>query len=500
MWSKGRFIAVDLGAENGRIVVAILEDHRIKLHEVYRFNTHSIMHENSLRWDILRIYEEVLTGLGEARSSFGSEFDGIGVDTWGVDYVLLDARGNILGYPYHYRDGRTDNIMEEAFKVVPKEALYKRTGVQFAQFNTIFQLLSERKRDPNHLAKAEKMLLMPDFINYLLSGQIFSEYTIASTTGLTDPLKREWAWDLIEAFDLPNRLFSEIVEPANKLGTLLPSIARKTGLNDGIPVIATASHDTASAVVSVPARSSGNWAFLSSGTWSLMGVEVREPVLTPLAMKYNFTNEGGVEGTTRLLKNMLGLWPLQECRRAWLDKSRSYSYAYLVQLAKKEGFAKSWIDMNDPRFLKPGDMPSKILRYLDESGQVVRNDVGFIVRTVLESLAFSCRNTKQEIEQLTGKKISVVHAVGGGVLNDLLMQLTADALECTIEAGPTEGTIVGNVGVQAMAVGKVSSVSEWRDIVLNSFQPNTYEPRDGDYFNQNEKAFQRILSQRALLD
>ncbi|MCL5268479.1 MAG: rhamnulokinase [Bacteroidetes bacterium] len=493
MNTEKNFIAFDLGAESGRCIVATVRDQRVRLKEVHRFTTHSVRYEKGFYWDILGIYQEILEGLVQAGNAFGPNFDGIGVDTWGVDYVLVDPNGRIIGYPYHYRDDRTDSIMDDAFRIVSKESIYGRVGVQFAQFNTLFQLLSEKKRKSNFLTLADKMLLMPDFINYMLSGKMSAEFSIASTTGLADPIQRDWAWDLIDRFQLPRSLFPEMVEPGTVLGALLPELARKTGLSPGTPVIATAGHDTASAVVSVPADRKSNWAFLSSGTWSLMGIELSRPILTSRAMQSNFTNEGGVVGTTRFLKNIIGLWPLQECRKYWSERSEEYSYSTLTDLAEREGLVSAWVDLNDSRFLKPGDMPEKILAFLKESKQTTKSNVGFIVDVILESLAFSYRRTRKEIEDVIGSRIERLYAVGGGIQNGLLMQLTADALGCPVLAGPIEGAIIGNVGVQAIATGTVLDLDEWRSIVANSFQPKVYEPRESRYFDENEDAFCRIL-------
>ncbi len=493
-----KFIGFDLGAESGRCVVAKLHDNKITLHEVHRFTTHSIKYENGFHWDILAIYKEIITGLINAQKAFGSEFDGIGIDTWAVDYVLIDSEGRINGYPYHYRDDRTDGMMEEAFRIVPKNEIYNKTGIQFAQFNSLFQLLSEKRRKSNLLNFTDKILLIPDFLNYLLSGKKKAEFTNATTSSLVDSNTRKWSWELIDAFDLPRKIFPEIVEPGTILGTLLPSIAEQTGLSRSIPVIAGASHDTASAVVSVPAYKSSSengasWAFLSSGTWSLMGIELKKSLLTAQAMKYNFTNEGGVEKTTRFLKNIIGLWPIQECRRYWQEKSKEFSYPELASLAMENGFAKAWIDLSDPRFLKAGEMPEKIISYLKETGQTVKSDTGFIVRVVLESLAFSYRNTITEIESVSGNKINILHAVGGGIQNELLTQLTADAIGRNVLAGPIEGTIIGNIGVQAIASGAVPDLHAWRMIVADSFELKMYEPKNLSYFDENEANYKNIL-------
>jgi rhamnulokinase len=494
MSDENKYIAFDLGAETGRCVVATLRDRKIELNEIYRFNTHSIKYEKGFYWDILNIFEEIVRGLEKARMAFGPRFDGIGVDTWGVDYVLLDADRRIIGYPYHYRDDRTDGIMDETFRLIPREEMYRRSGIQFAQFNTVFQLLSEKKRKSSFLNLANKLLLLPDFLNFLLTGEIKSEYTIASTTGLTDPFKRNWAWNLIDKIQIPSGLFSQMTEPGTVLGRLLPDIAEKTGLDADVPVIATAGHDTASAIVAVPSDDSGNWAFLSSGTWSLMGVELDKPFLSARAMECNFTNEGGLAGTTRFLKNIIGLWPLQECKRYWSGKSTEYSYSALTELARSEGAANAWIDLSDPRFLKPDNMPQKILDFLKEFGQTPKSEIGYIAKVILESLAFSYRNVMRELEDITGKRTDRIYVVGGGTQNDLLMQLTADAVGCKIISGPVEGAVVGNVGVQAIATGAVAGLHEWRQVVADSFRLCVYEPGDSVYFAKNDKAYRALLA------
>jgi rhamnulokinase len=487
-----RFIGFDLGAESGRCVVGSLDGEVLTLDEVHRFTTHTVRFHGGFHWDILAIGAEIMTGLQNARKAYGPEFEGIGVDTWGVDYVLTDGRGRVLGYPYHYRDDRTDAVMEEAFAVVPKEELYAKAGIQFMQFNTLFQLLAEKKRELDLTGPARAMLLIPDFFNFMLSGVMKSEYTVASTTGLIDPLRRTWSWDLIDRFGIGRHIFPGIVEPGTILGPVLPEIASAAGINPGIPVIATACHDTASAVVSVPA-SGGSWAFLSSGTWSLMGVELRAPVLSQASLKYNFTNEGGVDGTIRFLKNIAGLWPVQECRRSWLEEKKELSYAELTRLAREEGFAGAWVDTADPRFLKAGEMPEKILAYVRERGGDVKNRPGWIVRVILESLAFSYRRTIKEIGEVTGLRLDRLHAVGGGIQNDLLAQLASDATSLTVYAGPVEGTIVGNIGVQAVARGIVADYSRWREIVAGSFELKTYRPRESAYFDTHEWEYDRLI-------
>ena len=487
-----KFIAFDIGAESGRCIVATLDNNKIILDEVHRFPTHNIKYNHGFNWDILAIFKEIITGLTNAQKKFGSEFESIGIDTWAIDYVLIDPEGRILGYPYHYRDDRTNFMMEKAFQVFPKEKIYETTGIQFAQFNTLFQLFSERYRKLNFLDFADKMLLIPDFLNFLLTGQIKSEFTNSSTTSLIDLQTKNWSWELIDTFDLPRKIFPEIVTSGTVIGKLLPSIANQTGLNKNITVTAVTSHDTASAVVSVPAINN-NWAYLSSGTWSLIGIESKEPFTTSQAMKYNFTNEGGYNNSIRFLKNIIGLWPLQECRRYWQENSYDYTYSELASLAIDFGPANAWIDLKDVRFLNSDVMPEKILNYLSETGQKVKSDIGFICRVILESLAFSYKFALDEIQIVTGKKINVLHAVGGGIQNELLMQLTTDAINYNVIAGPIEGAVVGNIGVQAIASGDIPDIQTLRKITADSFQLKKYEPKNIDYFAENEQNYKSIL-------
>jgi rhamnulokinase len=487
-----KFIAIDLGAESGRCCVGILLGNKLDLAEVHRFPTHSIKYDFGFHWDILLVYHEILLGLTKAKEVFGDEFESISIDSWAVDYVLIDSDGRLLGYPYHYRDERTEGIMENVFKIVPKDKLYKITGTQFAQFNTLFQFMSEKERSLNLLKLADKMLLIPDYFNFLLTGKKLAECTNASTTGLFDPYKRLWAWDLIDIFDIPRKIFPPLINPGSKLGTILPSIAKQTGLKNSIEVIAGASHDTASAVVSIPnlTDSSG---FLCTGTWSLMGVELSEPILTNAAMENNFTNEGGYEHSIRFLKNIIGLWPIQQCKQVW-QKIKDYSYSDLVSLAVQSGPSNTWIDLNEPRFMSGDDIPSKILSFMKETGQSATEDIGFITRVIFESLAFNYRQTLDEIEKVTGRKIDRLRAVGGGTLNTLLMQLTADALNRQVIAGPVEGAIVGNIGVQGIASKYIENLKALKRIIENSFPLIKYTPKNPDYFFRNERTYQNILN------
>jgi len=493
---ENKFIGFDLGAESGRCVVAILNNSKIALHEVHRFTTHTTNLGNSLYWNVNAIFDEMIKALTKANYEFGPDFNGIGVDTWGVDYVLINKEGNDIGNPYHYRDDRTDGIMEEAFQILPKDKLYFKAGTQSAQYNTLFQLLAEKEYGLNLLNYSDTFLLMPDYFNYRLCGNKRSEFSIASTTNLTDPVIRDWSWDLIKIFQLPRNIFPLMIEPGTILGKLLPSIANKTGLSCNIPIIATTGHDTASAVTSIPAEDA-NWAFISSGTWSLMGIELNQPIINSNAFNYNFTNEGGINNTTRFLKNIVGLWPIQECRRNWKTGDKKFSYMELAVLATKAGFTNAWIDLYDTRFLKPGNMPQKVSDYLKETNQKFVNEPGFITGVILESLAFTYRKTLKEIEELTGMKIEKLHIVGGGIQNELLTQYTADATGKTVIAGPVEGAIVGNIGVQAISIGFIDDVKALRKIVRNSFSLKEYKPINTKYFEDNELNYERILKLKA---
>jgi rhamnulokinase len=492
MNEEKKYIGFDLGAESGRCIVALLKDSKIILHEVHRFNTHTVKLGDSLYWNVNEIFEEMLKGMNRARTKFGSGFNGIGVDTWGVDYVLINKEGNNIGNPYHYRDDRTDGIMKESFQTIPKDELYLIAGTQSAQYNTLFQLLAEKKNKLNLLDFSDTFLLMPDYFNYKLCGVKNAEYSIISTTNLVNPVERRWAWDLIKKFEIPENIFPRINEPGTILGNLLPAIADSVGLENNIPVIAITGHDTASAVVSIPATDP-DWAFISSGTWSLIGIESGKPIINKHSLKYNFTNEGGYNKTTRFLKNIVGLWPIQECRRYWDEHNRKLNYNELTTLATRSGFANVWIDLNNSRFLKPGNMPQKVLDYLKETNQKYDNKPGFITEVILESLAFTYRKTLKEIEEVTGKKIKKLHIVGGGIQNELLTQYTADATGRTVIAGPIEGAVVGNVGVQAIATGAIQDINELRKIVAGSFSLKEYKPINTKYFEDNEEHYDRIL-------
>jgi rhamnulokinase len=399
---------------------------------------------------------------------------GIGVDSWGVDFGLLDRDGVLISNPYAYRDSRTVRMMERAFERAPRWDIYRTTGIQFMQINTLYQLLA--MEDSPLLDIAQTLLLIPDLLNYWLTGEKACEFTDTTTTQLYDLMSGDWAWDLLERMGIPSRIFPAIVQPGTLLGSLLPEIIREAGLAGDIPVAAVASHDTASAVVAVPAQQE-NFAYISSGTWSLVGLETPQPIVTPDAMEANFTNEGGFTGTTRFLKNVMGLWILQECRRVWNQREgQQYSYDDLARLAESAPAFGPLIDPDDPRFLPPGDMPERIRQFCQETGQQPPAGPAEVVRCILESLALKYRWVVERAERLSGRQVETIHVVGGGARNALLCRLTADATGRPVLAGPVEATALGNVLVQAHARGDVGSPAEMRAVVRRSVDVQTFEP------------------------
>jgi rhamnulokinase len=400
----------------------------------------------------------------------------LGLDTWGVDYGLLDAQDNLLGNPYHYRDSRTEGMLDAVFARVPREEVFAHTGIQFLQLNTLYQLYAMRVGGSPQLDVARTLLTMPDLFNFWLTGRKVVEFSIATTTQFYNPRRRGWATELLGALDLPASLLGPIVPPGTVIGDLLPAVADELAIQP-IPVIAPACHDTGSAVAAVPATGRDH-AYISSGTWSLMGVEVDEPVITPQSLAYNFTNEGGVCGTFRLLKNIMGLWLVQECRREWAREGQRYDYAALTEMAAAAAAFGPIVDVDAHRFLAPGDMPGKIRRFCSETGQAPPETQGAIVRCALESLALRYRWVLDRLEEMRGRAIESVHIIGGGMQNELLCQFAADAMQRPVIAGPIEATAMGNILMQALALGHIGSLAEARAIVRRSFDLRTYAPGD----------------------
>jgi len=461
------YAAIDLGAESGRVVCGRLEGDRIELEVAHRFPNRPVRLPDGLHWNLLSLFAEAVDGLCAAAESY--ELRSIGVDAWGVDYALLDGSGRVLGLPFHYRDERTVGMVERAHSRVPRDELYRATGIQTMPINTVFQLLAEEEGDS--LAAASRIALVPDLIASWLSGVVANESTAASTTGLLDARSGRWADGLIERLGLPSRIFGEIVEPGQMVGSLLPH----HGLGP-VPVCAVAAHDTASAFVAAPLRDRSS-AVLSSGTWSLLGLELDDPALDDDAQAFNLSNERGVDGTTRLLRNVMGLWLLQECRRS-LAPSGASEYEELLRLAEAASDDVPLFDPDDDDLLRPGDMPKRIAEACVRAGQPVPDSTGELVRSILVSLACKYRLVLERLEQVTGRSVDTINVIGGGARNAVLCQITADVLGRRVLAGPVEATALGNVLVQARAAGELGSLSDMRRVAAASAQPATYEPRD----------------------
>jgi rhamnulokinase len=480
--TMSKYLALDLGAESGRAVVGHLDGERLALEEVCRFPNGPVQVMGSLHWDVLRLWSEIKQGLGQAASAYGDYLFSVGLDTWGVDFGLLAVDGTLLGNPYHYRDSRTDGILDKAFELVPRDEIYERTGIQFMQINSLFQLLAMAQAGSPAFKVADSFLNIPDLFNFWLSGRKASEFTIATTSQCYDPRRGEWARGLIERLGIPTGIFGEIVPSGTILDELRPSVATETGC-PSLPIVAVAAHDTGSAVAAVPATSE-DYIFLSSGTWSLMGVETKQPIINSRSLEYNFTNEGGVNGTFRFLKNIMGLWLVQECRRQWARAGESYSYADLTSMAAKAPAFTALISVNDDRFLAPGDIPGRIQTFCRETGQPVPQSKGEIVRCALESLALEYRSVAEGLDEMVGHSLPTLQIFGGGSQNDLLNQFAADATKRIVVAGPVEATAIGNVLVQALALNHISSLAEGRALVRKSFEVRTFEPQSADSWDE----------------
>jgi len=479
------YLAFDLGAESGRAILARLHSGVLVTEEIRRFKNESLESGGSLYWDVSRLWWEVqsvLEGLKE------TDLTSIGVDAWGVDYALLGERGELLQNPYHYRDSRTNGVMQEVFRKVSKEEIYSSTGIQFMPINTIYQLYAAMRDTPALLKTAQKLVMIPDLFHYWLTGKAVCEFTNATTTQLVNPVTRTWASELIRRLELPSHLLTEIVEPGTQIGTLLGSVSRGSALS-GTPVIAPATHDTGSAVAAISARE--GTAFLSSGTWSLLGTELDAPVISTEALRLNFTNEGGVDGTTRLLKNVMGLWMLQCCRQSWTAQGQKYEHAELMELAASEDPFRCLVDPDHPSFLRPADMRTAIDQFCGRTHQPTPKAPGAYARTILESLAFKYRLVLHNLEQLIGRPIDKIRVIGGGSKNRLLNQMTADATGRSILAGPAEATALGNVAIQILATGGATSLNEVRNVVDRSFPVERFEPLDTEKWDRHAERFEQ---------
>ncbi|MBK5106784.1 MAG: rhamnulokinase [Anaerolineales bacterium] len=472
-------LAVDLGAESGRVMAVHYDGHSLQLEELHRFPNTTVTIRGTLYWNFLRLWENIQTGIDKGKSSNPAS---IGVDTWGIDFGLLDKQGDLIGNPVHYRDNRTEEMMAATFAKVSKEEVFNQTGIQFMPINTLYQMVSLVEGQSPHLHIADTFLTAPDLLNYWLTGVKVCEFSNATTTQMFNPLTRNWATPMLEILDIPTHIFPEVVPPGTRLGNYA-----------GIPVIAPACHDTASAVAAMPTQSE-NFAYISSGTWSLVGLEVQHPIINEAALLANVTNEGGVYNTYRLLKNVMGLWILHQCRQTWAAQGKKYSYDELVSLAQKVPPHQAIIDPDDDRFLPPGNHPQKIKDYCAETGQTVPTNTGSIVRIVLESLALKYRFVLDILRDLSKQPVDLLYIGGGGARNQLLNQLTANATGIPVVAGPIEATVIGNALVQIISLGEISDILQARQIVANMDEIKQYEPEEAALWNAAYERYKGIVS------
>jgi len=483
------YLAFDLGAESGRAILGRFESGRLSIEEIRRFRNEPVMQDGGLHWDMPRLWSEMKTALRSVGSSGVIQLDGVGVDSWGVDYALLGPDGALLENPFHYRDTRTNGVMERALEILTPQKVYGLTGIQFLPFNTLYQLYAARLRTPRMLEMAEHFLTVPDLFHFWLSGNIACERTNASTTQFLDVRRREWSTELLDELGIPTRMLPPLVGAGSILGDLRPDLCGGIDALSGTPVIAPACHDTASAFAAV--HSDRKTALISSGTWSLLGTELSGPIVTDEARRLNFTNEGAVDGTVRLLKNICGLWLLERCRKDWQAEGRTIEYSELLAQAAAEPALESLIDPDDRSFVLPEHMPRAIAAFCAKSGQAKPLTPGQVTRTILESLALKYRQVLESLEKLVGTSFLEIRVVGGGSRNDLLSQFTADAAGRRVLAGPAEATALGNLVMQMVATRAVGSVGEARDIIATCFPARVFEPTNGDRW---EKAYQRFCA------
>ena len=465
-----KVLAVDFGATSGRAMLCSFDGNKIDIQELHRFDNSPVQINGTLYWDILRLYHELKTGIVKAKLAGG--FDCIGIDTWGVDFALMDKNGDMLANPVHYRDRRTEGMQNETFAVVPREEIYRATGIQFLDFNTVYQLMYLKNHRPDDYARADKFLMIPDLLAYFLTGVQACERTVASTGQLVDPRTGDWAWELIDKLGLRRSLFPKIIGSGERYGMLSPAVCEELQVPP-VPVIAVCCHDTASAVASVPTESR-DFAYISCGTWSLLGTELD----TPLFTCPDYTNELGYGNTVRYLKNIMGLWIINESKRTWDKQGRNLGYGEIAALAEKEEGGKFIFDVNDDEFMYPGDMPEKVRQWFIARGKPAPEGVGQIARAIYDSIAECYRVATDGLVRLTGKK-DALHMIGGGINATLLCKLTADATRLPVIAGPAEATVMGNAAVQLMSLGEIADLAEARKIIRNSVTLQTYLPQDG---------------------
>lgn len=482
-----RVLAFDFGASSGRAIIGKYENGKIELEEVHRFSNDPVSVNGTTYWDVLRLFHEIKQGIIKAKQAGG--FDSIGIDTWGVDFGLLDEFGCLLENPIHYRDTRTVGMIEEAEKYISKREMYNITGIQFMELNTIFQLLSLKKERPHMLQRTDKMLFMPDLFAYMLTGEKNTEYSIATTSQMIDLQTNSWSGELLDKLGIRKDIFAPIVKSGTKVGFLSPEICEECGV-ESVPVIAVCEHDTQSAISAVPCPE-GEFAFISSGTWSLFGTELEKPVVNDTTYEINVTNEGGYDFATGFLKNIIGLWLIQESRRQWAREGENYSYADLEKLALEAEPFKCFIDPDTPEFVPHGNLPERVREYCRKTNQYVPETVGEIMRCIYESLAMKYRETFEKIKECTGKDYPVIHVIGGGTKDTLLCQLTANSCGCEVKAGPIEATVLGNLAVQLISHGEIKDIKEAREIIASSENVVTYTPQSADVWSENFEKYKK---------
>ena len=490
---KTKILSFDFGASSGRALIFEYENGKVSMEEIHRFSNDPVVACGEFRWDILRLFHEIKQGILKAVNGGHDDIESIGIDTWGVDYGLFDKNGKMIGNPYHYRDSRTEGMIDYADKIVGKKYIFDRTGIQFNFFNTIFQLLSMKKNEDDTLKIADKLLFIPDIFNYLLTGVMKNEYTIASTSQLLNPHTKKWDDELLEKLGIDRGLFCDIIMPGETVGYLTDEICEELGCKK-IPVIAVGSHDTASAVASVPAKDGENYAYISSGTWALMGAELDSPLISDKSFEYDFTNEGGVNGTIRFLKNIMGLWIIQESRRQWQREGKDLSFAEMEKMAWQAEPLVSFIDPDYEKFAVPGNMPKRIREFCELTNQKVPENEGETVRIIAQSLAMKCAYYVDCLEKIIDKKIDVIHMVGGGIKDTMVCKFIANATGKAVVAGPVEATGMGNALVQLMALGAVKDLKDGRQVVENSFETTHYLPEDNEAWKSAYDRFLKIIN------
>lgn len=488
--SKKRVLAFDYGASSGRAIIGTYDGKKITLEEVHRFSNDPVMIGNTMYWDTLRLFFEMKQGMVKAKLAGG--FDSIGIDTWGVDFGMLDKRGMLVETPIHYRDARTVGRIEKSFELMPREEIYKITGLQFNEFNTLFQLLALVQDRPEVLEKVDKILLTPDLFAYFLTGEMNAELSIASTTQLMDARTGQWSEEILDAMGIPKHILPKIVPCGTKAGKVTDAIKEELGLEGDIDVIAVAGHDTQSALIAVPTQEK-DFIFMSCGTWSLFGTELDEPLINETSSKLDITNESGYGGKISFLKNIIGLWMIQESRRQWIREGKEYSFGELEKMASEAEGLKCFVDVDDPRFNPSGNMPRRIREYCEQTGQYVPQTVGEIVRCINQSLAMKYRNTIEKIEECTGKNYDKIYMVGGGIQSKMLCQLTSNACMREVSAGPIEATVYGNIALQLMVSGEIKDINEARKVIANSEPIATYQPQDGDAWEAAYRTYLDVI-------